>query len=120
MIALSGLDTPAGASLCLPHETCCDFLTLLTFSFVVRLGVDCSIDGLSPVQIHTKYDLKGSTVHRTAKDGEKVLKDNNLRKANGTFRLGSQRDAFLEVPHHRFSSRTSHDSKQEIARNAKT
>eukprot|EP00904_Undaria_pinnatifida_P014236 jgi/Undpi1/9943/HiC_scaffold_28.g12397.m1 len=55
------------------------------------------VDGLSPVQIHTKYDLKGSTVHRTAKDGEKVLKDNNLRKANGTFKLGSQRDAFLEV-----------------------
>lgn len=55
------------------------------------------IDGTSPVQIHTKYDLKGSTVHRTAKEGEKVLKDNNLRKANGTFRLGSQRDAFLKV-----------------------
>ncbi|CAM9359191.1 unnamed protein product [Laminaria digitata] len=55
------------------------------------------IDGLSPVQIHTKYDLKGSTVHRTAKEGEKVLKDNNLRKAHGTFRLGSQRTAFLQV-----------------------
>lgn len=56
-----------------------------------------SIDGTAQMKIHKKYDLKGSKVHRTAKEGEKVLKDNNLREAKTKFRLGSQRDAFLKV-----------------------
>ncbi|CAM9478500.1 unnamed protein product [Ectocarpus sp. 6 AP-2014] len=55
------------------------------------------IDGTAQMKIHNKYDLKGSKVHRTAKEGEKVLKDNNLREAKTKFRLGSQRDAFLKV-----------------------
>lgn len=56
-----------------------------------------SIDGAAEMQIHAKYDLKGSTVNRTSKEGEKVLKDNNLREAKTKFRLGSQRQAFLKV-----------------------
>eukprot|EP00903_Cladosiphon_okamuranus_P014087 g13094.t1 len=55
------------------------------------------IDGAAQMPIHTKYDLKGSAVHRTSKEGEKVLKDNNLREAKTKFRLGSQREAFLKV-----------------------
>ena len=57
----------------------------------------CSIDGAAQTKMHAKYDLKGSAVHRTAFEGEKVLKDNNVRKAKTTFKLGSQRDAFLKV-----------------------
>lgn len=49
------------------------------------------------MKIHTRYDLKGSTVHRTAADGDKVMKDNNLREAKNTFCLGPQREAFLKV-----------------------
>lgn len=57
----------------------------------------CSIDGQALMRIHTKYDLKGSSWHRKAKDGDKVLKDNNLREADGKFRFGSQREAILKV-----------------------
>ncbi|CAN0181831.1 unnamed protein product, partial [Hapterophycus canaliculatus] len=56
-----------------------------------------SIDGTAQMKIHTKYDLKGSSVNRTAEEGDKVLKDNNLRKAKTKFRLGSQRETFLRV-----------------------
>lgn len=56
-----------------------------------------SIDGMAQMPMHAKYDLKGSTVHRTSKEGEKVLKDNNVRAAKTTFKLGSQKEAFLKV-----------------------
>lgn len=36
------------------------------------------------------YDLKGSVVGRSAKRGESVLKDNDLRKESGTIRLQSE------------------------------
>lgn len=48
-------------------------------------------------EIHSTYDLKGSSLGRSAKDGEKVLKDNDLAGRQGKLHLGSQRDAFLKV-----------------------
>lgn len=67
--------------------------------------INCrSIDGRARLKIHTKYDLKGSTVHRTAGDGDKVLKDNNLRKSRAKFHLGAQREAFLKVWRHEMLS----------------
>lgn len=49
------------------------------------------------MKVHTKYDLKGSVVHRTAKEGERVLKDNNIRENETRVHLGHQRAAFLKV-----------------------
>ncbi|CAN0035494.1 unnamed protein product, partial [Sphacelaria rigidula] len=47
--------------------------------------------------IHNTYDLKGSSLGRSAKEGEKVLKDNDLAEKQGKLHLGSQREAFLKV-----------------------
>ena len=47
--------------------------------------------------IHSTYDLKGSSLGRSAKPGEKVLKDNDLAGKQGKLHLGSQREAFLKV-----------------------
>ena len=48
-------------------------------------------------KIHRKYDLKGSSWHRKADEGDKVLKDNNLRESDGKFAFGTQREAILKV-----------------------
>ncbi|CAM9585348.1 unnamed protein product, partial [Pylaiella littoralis] len=48
-------------------------------------------------EIHNTYDLKGSSLGRDAKPGEKVLKDNDLADRQGKLHLGSQREAFLKV-----------------------
>lgn len=56
-----------------------------------------SVDGNTKKKIHLKYDLKGSSVNRSAKEGEKVLKDNDLDKTHGNFHLGTQRERFLQV-----------------------
>ncbi|CAN0365387.1 unnamed protein product, partial [Scytosiphon promiscuus] len=48
-------------------------------------------------EIHNTYDLKGSSLGRDAKPGEKVLKDNDLADRQGKLHLGSQRAAFLQV-----------------------
>lgn len=48
-------------------------------------------------EIHRTFDLKGSSLGRSAKDGEKVLKDNDLAAKQGKLHLGSQREAFLKV-----------------------
>lgn len=48
-------------------------------------------------EIHSTYDLKGSSLGRDAKPGEKVLKDNDLADRQGKLHLGSQRAAFLQV-----------------------
>ncbi|CAN0124493.1 unnamed protein product [Ectocarpus sp. 4 AP-2014] len=48
-------------------------------------------------EIHNTYDLKGSSLGRDAKPGEKVLKDNDLAERQGKLHLGSQREAFLKA-----------------------
>ena len=48
-------------------------------------------------EIHRTFDLKGSSLGRSAKPGEKVLKDNDLAEKQGKLHLGSQREAFLKV-----------------------
>ncbi|CAM9270493.1 unnamed protein product, partial [Chrysoparadoxa australica] len=48
-------------------------------------------------EIHSTYDLKGSTYGRFAKAGEKVKKDQDLEKGDNKLHLGAQRDAFLGV-----------------------
>ena len=48
-------------------------------------------------EIHSTYDLKGSSLGRDAKPGEKVLKDNDLAERQGKLHLGCQREAFLKV-----------------------
>lgn len=56
----------------------------------------CSVEGDTDKEIHAKFDLKGSSLGRLAKEGEKVLKDLDLVKY-GKIHLGSQRTAFLKV-----------------------
>ncbi|CAM9704737.1 unnamed protein product [Ascophyllum nodosum] len=53
------------------------------------------VEGDTEKEIHAKFDLKGSSLGRAAKEGEKVLKDNDLVKY-GKIHLGSQRAAFLK------------------------
>ncbi|CAM9520840.1 unnamed protein product [Ascophyllum nodosum] len=60
------------------------------------LVMNC-IDGLAIEKIHRKYDLKGSSWHRKADEGDKVLKDNNLRESDGKFAFGTQREAILKA-----------------------
>ncbi|CAM9821089.1 unnamed protein product, partial [Ectocarpus sp. 12 AP-2014] len=48
-------------------------------------------------EIHNTYDLKGSSLGRDAKPGEKVLKDNDLAERQGKLHLGSQRESFLKA-----------------------
>ncbi|CAN0361265.1 unnamed protein product, partial [Ectocarpus fasciculatus] len=48
-------------------------------------------------EIHNTYDLKGSSLGRDAKPGEKVLKDNDLAERQGKLHLGSQREVFLKA-----------------------
>ncbi|CAM9417593.1 unnamed protein product [Ectocarpus fasciculatus] len=55
------------------------------------------VEGDTNKTIHSKYDLKGSSLGRSAKEGEKVLKDNDLDVKYGKIHLGSQKAAFVEV-----------------------
>ncbi|CAN0420139.1 unnamed protein product, partial [Laminaria digitata] len=54
------------------------------------------VEGNTSKEIHSKYDLKGSSLGRSAKEGEKVLKDNDLASQYGKIRLGSQKAAFIK------------------------
>lgn len=56
-----------------------------------------SVEGNTNKEIHSKYDLKGSSLGRSAKEGEKVLKDNDLAEKYGKILLGSQKAAFIKV-----------------------
>ncbi|CAN0549737.1 unnamed protein product, partial [Ectocarpus sp. 8 AP-2014] len=53
------------------------------------------VEGDTNKTIHSKYDLKGSSLGRSAKEGEKVLKDNDLDVKYGKIHLGSQKAAFV-------------------------
>lgn len=55
------------------------------------------MEGDTNKKIHSKYDLKGSSLGRSAKEGEKVLKDNDLDVKYGKIHLASQKAAFIEV-----------------------
>lgn len=55
------------------------------------------MEGDTSKKIHSKYDLKGSSLGRSAKEGEKVLKDNDLDVKYGKIHLASQKAAFIEV-----------------------
>ncbi|CAM9407656.1 unnamed protein product [Ectocarpus sp. 12 AP-2014] len=55
------------------------------------------VEGDTNKAIHSKYDLKGSSLGRSAKEGEKVLKDNDLDVKYGKIHLGSQKAAFIEA-----------------------
>lgn len=56
-----------------------------------------SVEGDTTKKIHSKYDLKGSSLGRSAKEGEKVLKDNDLDVKYGKIHLASQKAAFIAV-----------------------
>jgi hypothetical protein len=47
--------------------------------------------------IHQKYDLKGSSLGRSANKGEDVFKDLDLVRDNTKIHLGTQREAFLSA-----------------------
>eukprot|EP00752_Nemacystus_decipiens_P001652 g1605.t1 len=55
------------------------------------------VEGDTNKKIHSKYDLKGSSLGRSAKEGEKVLKDNDLDVKYGKIHLASQKAAFIEA-----------------------
>ncbi|CAM9318009.1 unnamed protein product [Pylaiella littoralis] len=55
------------------------------------------VEGDTNKKIHSKYDLKGSSLGRSAKEGEKVLKDNDLDVKYGKIHLASQKAAFIEI-----------------------
>mmetsp|Transcript_7887 Transcript_7887/g.11927 ORF Transcript_7887/g.11927 Transcript_7887/m.11927 type:complete len:686 (-) Transcript_7887:127-2184(-) len=51
----------------------------------------------TPKEMHSIFDLKGSTVGRSKKEGQKVGKDNDLVAAGTKLHLGRQKDKFVKI-----------------------